>query len=455
MSTIHWLNDINGAFTNPADWRGGIVPGASDNAILGAAGSAFTVTSGVSETVRSVRLSSNATLSLTGGTFDALEGTGSGANAGVILVGAGATLVCGGTVTNAAGGVIMAGDGAFMRLEPGAHLRGGTLASAGSGTFVAKAAYVGEAGGHLVVDARLKLMGVCTLDGEIENDGVILQAAGAGQLSLGAVTLTGGGVFDMALYGGFEGDQDTTLVLASGTIRGAASVSVGALTIGAAGLMVNDTAHDLVLSAGASMTNDGTIESSGAGLVLIDSPLVNDGTLSVQAGVMEAITAVSGDGVVTIGGGTLDLGAAFDQAVTFTGGGALNLAQSRMFTHSVTGFSTKGRTTLDLEDIHFVDAGEATFSGTASGGVLTVTDGAHTAHITLKGDYRGVTFVASKDGHGGTDVVARKADAFAAPVGAFVAAMAGLASPGGQVVHADVVGRGREYLLAPGRATLA
>ena len=83
MSGIHWLNDVNGAFTNVADWRGGIVPGASDNAILDAAGSAFTVISGVSETVRGVRLSSNATLSLTAGTFDAKNGTGPGANAGV------------------------------------------------------------------------------------------------------------------------------------------------------------------------------------------------------------------------------------------------------------------------------------------------------------------------------------------------------------------------------------
>ena len=454
MSSIHWLNDVTGAFTNAADWRGGVVPGASDNAILDAAGSAFTVTSDVSETVRSVRLSANATLSLTAGTFDALKGTGSGANAGVILVGAGATLVCGGTVTNAAGGVIMAGDGALMRLEPGAHLRGGTLASAGSGTFVAKSAYVGEAGGDLVVDARLKLVGACTLDGAIENDGVILQAAGSGQLALGAVTLSGDGVFDMALYGGFEGDAETTLVLASGTIRGAASVSVGDLTIGAAGLVVNDTAHDLGLS-GASMVNDGTIESNGAGMVLIDSPLVNDGTLSVQAGVMEAITAITGDGVVTIGGGTASFFSTFDQAVTFTGAGALDLGQSRMFSQTVTGFSTKGRTTLDLADIRFVDAGEATFSGTASGGVLTVTDGAHTAHITLKGDYRGATFVASKDGSGGTDVVARKANAFAAPVDAFIAAMAGLASPGGQVVHADVAGLGREFLLAPSRAARA
>jgi hypothetical protein len=145
----------------------------------------------------------------------------------------------------------------------------------------------------------------------------------------------------------------------------------------------------------------------------------------------------------------------FDQAVTFTGSGALDLGQSRMFTQTVTGFSTRGKTTLDLEDIRFVDAGEATFSGTASGGVLNVTDGAHTAHITLKGDYRGVTFVASKDGAGRTQVVAQKAMAFAAPVDAFISAMAGLGSPGGQAIHTHVAWLGREYLLAPARAALA
>jgi hypothetical protein len=220
-------------------------------------------------------------------------------------------------------------------------------------------------------------------------------------------------------------------------------------------VVVNDTANDLGLTGDASMVNDGIIMSKGTGLVLIDCVLVNTGTLSVQAGVMRAITSVRGDGVVTIGGGTLDLGAAFDQAVTFTGGGVLDLARSRMFTQTVTGFSIKGRTTLDLEDIRFVDTGEATFSGTASGGVLTVTDGTHTADITLKGDYRGVTFVASKDGSGGTDVVAQKADACAPPVDAFISAMAGFGSPGGQAIHTHVAWLGREYLLAPARAASA
>jgi hypothetical protein len=37
--------------------------------------------------------------------------------------------------------------------------------------------------------------------------------------------------------------------------------------------------------------------------------------------------------------------------------------------------------------------------------VLTVTDGTHTAKITLVGDYTGSTFTVSSDGHGGTKVV--------------------------------------------------
>ena len=45
------------------------------------------------------------------------------------------------------------------------------------------------------------------------------------------------------------------------------------------------------------------------------------------------------------------------------------------------------------------------YSGDASGGTLTVTDGSHTAQIALLGNYLASTFVASSDGHGGTMVV--------------------------------------------------
>ena len=59
---------------------------------------------------------------------------------------------------------------------------------------------------------------------------------------------------------------------------------------------------------------------------------------------------------------------------------------------------------LDLVDIGFVNANEATFSGTATGGTLSVTDGTHIAKIALLGNYLASTFVAQSDGHGGTIV---------------------------------------------------
>jgi hypothetical protein len=133
--------------------------------------------------------------------------------------------------------------------------------------------------------------------------------------------------------------------------------------------------------------------------------------------------------------GTLALGAAGAAGIVnaglieTTGAGMLTLAG----TVTNAGLSKAGGTSLDLADISFVSATEATYSGTKTGGVLTVTDGTHTAHINLKGNYLTSTFVASSDGHGGTIVVDPKAKGAASPLTAgthgFVAAMAGFAGP--------------------------
>ena len=88
---------------------------------------------------------------------------------------------------------------------------------------------------------------------------------------------------------------------------------------------------------------------------------------------------------------------------------------------------------LDLKDIGFVSASEASFSGTSSGGVLTVSDGAHTAMIRLTGDYLGDTFEAASDGGGGVAITAS-----ATPrVGAMAQAMAGVS--GGQSAETLVI----------------
>src|SRR5262249_60378273 len=64
-----------------------------------------------------------------------------------------------------------------------------------------------------------------------------------------------------------------------------------------------------------------------------------------------------------------------------------------------------GQDTLDLRDISFATIQSPTYSGTSTGGTLSVSDGTHNAQIALLGNYLTSTFVASSDGHGGTNVV--------------------------------------------------
>ena len=61
-----------------------------------------------------------------------------------------------------------------------------------------------------------------------------------------------------------------------------------------------------------------------------------------------------------------------------------------------------GQDTIDFADINFASVQQPTYSGTNSGGTLTVTDGTHTANIALLGQYMAGSFVASADGSGGT-----------------------------------------------------
>jgi hypothetical protein len=145
---------------------------------------------------------------------------------------------------------------------------------------------------------------------------------------------------------------------------------------------------------------------------------------------------VTGGGKGLIHGGTLAFRSSFSENVRFTGHrspGALVLGQSQTYAGTISGFSRKGVTTLDLRDIGFVDSGEATFSGKGRRGVLTVTDGTHTAQIHLKGHFSRSTFVASDDGHGGVSIVA--SSAHVASVHPFVAAMASLGGGSAGAIH--------------------
>jgi hypothetical protein len=117
---------------------------------------------------------------------------------------------------------------------------------------------------------------------------------------------------------------------------------------------------------------------------------------------------LNGDALIgpsTISAGeTLEVISSYSGQVLFAAStGTLELLNSSTFAGTVAGMT--GQDTIDFADIDPTKVHQPVYSGTASSGTLTVTDGSHTANIALLGNYMASTFVTSSDGHGGTNVV--------------------------------------------------
>jgi hypothetical protein len=361
-----WLKATSGSFQTATNWVGGTAPGPNNDAVLDAAGGAsYIVTSSAPQTVAGLQIAANARLELSASM----------------------------TVSDGTDGGVVAGE---ISLADGGRL---TV----SGVFDDTAAI------------------------ELSAPTVLSELVIAG-----ATTLTGGGAIYMgdktasAIVGASSSEVLTNL---DDTIAGAGIIGSGGLTLinAANGRILSDiVGKTLTINTGANpIINAGIMTGAGGGMRVM-SAVENDG-------LVKAITAltfnrgVTGSGRAMIAGGTLRFLGAFDQGVTFVGpGGVLGLTYSRFYAQTVNGFATTGTDALDLTDIAFTGANQATFSGNASGGVLTVTDGTHTAHIHLHGNYTNVAFIAASDGHGGTMVT--DAATSRAAVQSFVAAMAGYAA---------------------------
>ena len=108
--------------------------------------------------------------------------------------------------------------------------------------------------------------------------------------------------------------------------------------------------------------------------------------------------------VMVADGATAAIDGASAQSVIFAGPtGTLVLDEATAFKGEVLGLT--GSDALDLTDVSYGSSTTATFSGNATGGTLTVTNGTKTAHIALVGDYLTSGWTLSSDGHGGTVVV--------------------------------------------------
>jgi hypothetical protein len=119
--------------------------------------------------------------------------------------------------------------------------------------------------------------------------------------------------------------------------------------------------------------------------------------------------SVTGAGDATISGAaTLEFGAASSANTTFADGGdgTLRLDHSASFTGTVSGFNHGD--SLDLGDVAFGSGMGTTLSysanGAGIGGTLNVSDGANTAHITLRGQYTTACFEGTYDQGNGTAV---------------------------------------------------
>ncbi len=372
-------------------------------------------------------------------------------NAGVLEAsGRGVLTLARSTIDDSAGGIIEASGGSRVVLKKD-FIEGGTLRTAGTGYVVAGAANTTLDGIDnpvtMIGQTRVHNGAALTLKGAIDNTGLIRVAA-TGQdprllsLIIGAqgATLSGGGKINTTNSGELHivgATKSATLNNLNNRISGGGQLGGGEmkLTNGASGRIESTDAVNLTIDTGSNViSNEGAIAAYGSGGITINSGLLNSGVLSAHGGNIVLNGAVTGAGLARIDGGTLDAEHSFTENVVFTGmSGTLQLQQSTGYSGTIWGFSHTGATLLDLGDIAFGADTKASYAGSATKGVLTVTDGTNTASIKLAGDYIGATFTATSDGHGGTKIVdptvgAAGHSAFVSAMSSFGASSAALIS---------------------------
>jgi VCBS repeat-containing protein len=247
--------------------------------------------------------------------------------------------------------------------------------------------------------------------GSIDNSGTIeLGSTGSGtdlEILFRGATLTGGGqvvLSDSAQNVIFGGSADTVLTNADNTLSGAGQLGAGQMMLVNSGLILASGVNALVIDTGSSaVTNTGVLQASGSGGLVIESALVNSGSLWANDGNITVHADASGAGSATISGSaTLEFAAASDQHVTFDSGaaGTLKLDVSAAFSGSVSGFAAGD--TLEFGDVAFGANTQITYAAndTGTGGMLSVSDGAHVAQVALNGQYAAAGLQANAEGSG-------------------------------------------------------
>jgi hypothetical protein len=170
------------------------------------------------------------------------------------------------------------------------------------------------------------------------------------------------------------------------------------------GTIVADGSNPLLVDTGANViANSGTIESTGSGGLIVYSDVANSGLLWADGGNLTVHGNVSGAGSAIVDAAVLDFGGAVSGSVTFQNStGELILDHSSSFTATIYGFCGNGTLAgsdhIDLKDINFNSLQQPSYAD----GLLTVSDGTHTAELHFDGSYQLENFKFVDDGQNGT-----------------------------------------------------
>ena len=255
---------------------------------------------------------------------------------------------------------------------------------------------------------------IMPISGIVENSGTIaLDSTGSPtelQIVQHGLTLQGGGSLSLSdssanIVTGTS--TDVVLTNVDNTISGAGHLGAGSMTLVNQGTIIASGTNALEIDTGANtIINSGTLESTGSGGLVLHSDLSNSGLLWANNSNITVEGNVTGNGSAQIdGNGTFVFDGLFAEALTInaTASGTLVVSHASYFSGSISGFD--GNDHIFLSDVSAASASlNYTANADGTGGVLTISDGAHAANIALQGQYDDAEFQLSANTTGGTAI---------------------------------------------------
>jgi hypothetical protein len=251
------------------------------------------------------------------------------------------------------------------------------------------------------------------LSGDIDNTGTIeLDSTTSGtllQIIQSGITLHGAGQMtlsddDSNVVSGTS--QEVTLNNVDNTISGAGQLGAGELDLINSGNIIATGSHSLTIDTGTNVIeNFGTLESTGSGGLVVNSGIDNSGQILAHGSEITLNGTVTGSGNVAVDGiATVTFGAAASVNTTLAADAVATLVMrdSIDFSGKISGFDANDH--LDLKDMTFANGVSLAYTANqaGTGGVLQISDGAHTANIALLGQYDAASFTSAGDAGTGT-----------------------------------------------------